>query len=528
MQQNQTAPVNSLPPEILSNIFLELADSLANYESDRSLQRGFRNSWIRVIRVCRRWSDVAIEQPFLWNIIDYTEKPASQRRREAAFNQQWLRRARYAPLDICIWRMDVIGEEALADLASRCGQIQKLWIQISDRPDSLSKLLTSATQLESLTIHNDVTTHRLPTLFGGDTPSLRQLVFSGHALPSESNRFRNLIRLELEHQFYRMQRDCIAFLEVLHSSPGLEFLNIRKCRLDPSPGATEVDAFPVGRDLFHMPHLEDIGFDQCNDTLTHAVLSRLDILPEQSVWLRYKTNRLPGMDLSAAFPPQNSSHIHPVHADIASIELDVPERLNTMNTVLKGPSVCIRLDCTERLKLLGNIFEDQGAWVFVGLRDTFSFSCLESLHVRGKAVFLLRPWQDWCEVLGSMTSLTVLELDLHILSGPSYPHEWLTCLTGESMEALPYPVPALHTLRIVPPESAPRNTLLDMLKSRHRSGHKVQLLDILGPQVDKYQPNRRTLMQWKDDKEELMRFVEELSYSEGESCEPYAVDDFAT
>ena len=96
------------------------------------------------------------------------------------------------------------------------------------------------------------------------------------------------------------------------------------------------------------------------------------------------------------------------------------------------------------------------------------------------------------------------------------------------MEALPYPVPALHTLRIVPPESAPRNTLVDMLKSRHRSGHKVQLLDILGPQVDRYEPNRRTLMQWKDDKEELMRFVEELSYSEGESCEAYAVDDFAT
>ena len=66
--KSSAVTVSILSPEILSEVFLELAGSLTTRSMSASLrERAYR--WIVVTEVCRFWREVALGCPALWTYI---------------------------------------------------------------------------------------------------------------------------------------------------------------------------------------------------------------------------------------------------------------------------------------------------------------------------------------------------------------------------------------------------------------------------------------------------------------------------
>ncbi|KAH6904626.1 hypothetical protein BKA70DRAFT_527148 [Coprinopsis sp. MPI-PUGE-AT-0042] len=64
----QTSPVISLPPEILANVFLyRKAVSPVTPKRRSKVKHDWK--WIQVSHVCRRWRQVALQNPTLWSTI---------------------------------------------------------------------------------------------------------------------------------------------------------------------------------------------------------------------------------------------------------------------------------------------------------------------------------------------------------------------------------------------------------------------------------------------------------------------------
>ncbi|EIM85525.1 uncharacterized protein STEHIDRAFT_140143 [Stereum hirsutum FP-91666 SS1] len=102
LHQNYQSPLLTVPPEILSNIFIFLIDiaplskrSRSYWDIGRVKQTSSSNGWlgwIVITHVCRYWRQVAIETPALWTQISFV------------IGRQWMlemmRRAKQAPVTI--------------------------------------------------------------------------------------------------------------------------------------------------------------------------------------------------------------------------------------------------------------------------------------------------------------------------------------------------------------------------------------------------------------------------------------------
>ncbi len=70
MAWNRTLPINQLPNELLVSIFAQVADAIPASESDPYSKRFYPTvKWIKVLKVCRYWRDVAFASPTLWRAI---------------------------------------------------------------------------------------------------------------------------------------------------------------------------------------------------------------------------------------------------------------------------------------------------------------------------------------------------------------------------------------------------------------------------------------------------------------------------
>lgn len=86
-------PINQLPPEILSEVFLTwVATWRAKHRCERPGPRSHR--WVIIAQVCHLWREVALDTPRLWNDIVITgHKPT----------EAMLQRSMQAPMHIKIW-----------------------------------------------------------------------------------------------------------------------------------------------------------------------------------------------------------------------------------------------------------------------------------------------------------------------------------------------------------------------------------------------------------------------------------------
>ncbi|TEB23217.1 hypothetical protein FA13DRAFT_1593662, partial [Coprinellus micaceus] len=68
--QNSLIPLNHLPPEILSYVFIRLAEEISE---DWNNKKKF--SWLRVTHICRHWRVVALDYAPLWSCICHFVHP---------------------------------------------------------------------------------------------------------------------------------------------------------------------------------------------------------------------------------------------------------------------------------------------------------------------------------------------------------------------------------------------------------------------------------------------------------------------
>ncbi|KAF6756827.1 hypothetical protein DFP72DRAFT_892418, partial [Ephemerocybe angulata] len=185
---NSLAPVNRIPPEILSNIF-HYSYLLAQErdEDDWSFDPKPNYTWIWVTHVCQRWREVGLRCPTLW--------AESLSFEGLEFAEIALDRSRDAPLDIKCYAGTEKKLPGLRKALAQMHRVRSLTLfDIDSDPEPFKALLQSndlsgaAPILEELELH--FPSYQAPAmdmpenLLGGGAPNLRRLVLSSFRLPN--------------------------------------------------------------------------------------------------------------------------------------------------------------------------------------------------------------------------------------------------------------------------------------------------------------------------------------------------------
>ena len=190
-RRNSLCSVSRLPPEVLSEVFLDLAEQL---QAPDRFKVDFK--WITIAHVCRLWRHTALQHGRLWGKIDMT-KPD----RTGAF----IDLSNGAPLAI---RQSFIGSFAeLPDaLANPSCRYRELHLRAKDGqlgPDVLQVLNSPihAPVLESLVLEvsDNYPEYTLPpTLFGSKAPALTRLQLENVRMEWPTSFFPSLTHLSIQ------------------------------------------------------------------------------------------------------------------------------------------------------------------------------------------------------------------------------------------------------------------------------------------------------------------------------------------
>ncbi|KAF6758141.1 hypothetical protein DFP72DRAFT_888203 [Ephemerocybe angulata] len=277
---NTFAPINRLPPEILSRIFVQ---SAAECRQD-SL------SWIQVTHTCHHWREVALDCAALWSHISFVNP---------AFTKVMLARSKNAPLHVDLrtsyTRTTPVIYEALSEVLDQGSRLRSIAIDnVTNSRRSgmlhlrrfLSKCKT-APVLEELRLRTSLD-HCLNSGFlQGGSPTLKHLEISGciisnwNTIPSGAA----LITLDLtrSHGQENKMLSGSGFISLLKNMPSLENLHIQfllpRGLYSQSPAAApfthpklrilELIDYPENIERFlravHVPNAENITFSLDDD-----------------------------------------------------------------------------------------------------------------------------------------------------------------------------------------------------------------------------------------------------------------------
>ncbi|KAF5342421.1 hypothetical protein D9611_001246 [Ephemerocybe angulata] len=167
---NTLSPINRLPAEILSSIFIQ-----ASFETRKESL-----SWIRLTHVCRHWRAVALECAALWSDLSFAN---------LNFTEVMLSRSKNAPLaveyDAPYPRTTLQNYEVLSNILRQGHRLRSLTI-MNDRPrglvlhlrKTLSRCIV-APILEELRLCSRDDNFLCPPFLSGGAPSLKYLRISG-------------------------------------------------------------------------------------------------------------------------------------------------------------------------------------------------------------------------------------------------------------------------------------------------------------------------------------------------------------
>ncbi|CAL1698665.1 unnamed protein product [Somion occarium] len=269
--------ISQLPPELLTKIFLHLADAFRHGR--------LQYNWLTVIRVCRFWHDAALGCPSLWAFVD-TSYPVERIKMllERSGQVPLIVKPRFAyrPRD-----ERLIDEGILALVLQEVPRIMKLEIMITE---SLATKLAMAqySSLRSLCLKNaavdaemDTDHEKTHSPLNLDVPQLRSLKVYGFKFWEAKTLFRpSLRKLVLNGTGYpplREVSECIRALPLLSSLDLVRFDT-----LDDGGTIYPRDYKPVN--LHHLQRLHVNG-SQCYSQFLH----NLEIAPGASVSLRTST-----------------------------------------------------------------------------------------------------------------------------------------------------------------------------------------------------------------------------------------------
>ena len=160
--KNSFAPINRIPPEVLSLI----PDHWNEDATDRDL--------ITLTHVCRGWRTIFISRPSLWSYLDCSNIDKTR---------TYIERSKAAPLEICVkaFRKYFYTKEAFLLAVPHIGRLKYLSIFARNLPSIIHYFFCRAPLLEELNIK--LCGHRVPilsdTFLDGNLPSLRDLRLTG-------------------------------------------------------------------------------------------------------------------------------------------------------------------------------------------------------------------------------------------------------------------------------------------------------------------------------------------------------------
>ena len=158
--KNSLAPINRIPPEVLS-----LIPDYCNDDDDDADQ-----DLITLTHVCRGWRDTFISRSSLWTQLDFMNVDKTR---------TYIQRSKSSPLELHLERDEdnTYRDDAFSLVTPHIHRIKSLTIYADALPDALRYFNCRAPLLEELDI--DLTSPRAPVLnsalFGGDLSSLRAL-----------------------------------------------------------------------------------------------------------------------------------------------------------------------------------------------------------------------------------------------------------------------------------------------------------------------------------------------------------------
>ncbi|KAJ3545840.1 hypothetical protein NMY22_g2286 [Coprinellus aureogranulatus] len=245
--QNATVPINRLPPEILSQVFLDVRGKEARVEAA---------SWVTVTHVCRHWRDIALRFTNLWTHLAFPHPD---------FTELMLSRSGSAPLHIEA-EDSAFGDgrslDILRKVLSQVARIHTISLESEENEvaDVLPPSLSGAPILERLVLHGD--DWDLPSTFfdGGVPPRLSELELGGCKLSGSTIwASATLTRLTLICWNEEHRPSVQDFLDALRQMPLLEFLQLQYFL--PRKPTTPTSPTPIPHRLKHDSlrslHLED-------------------------------------------------------------------------------------------------------------------------------------------------------------------------------------------------------------------------------------------------------------------------------
>ncbi|KAF6756811.1 hypothetical protein DFP72DRAFT_261564 [Ephemerocybe angulata] len=162
---NTLSPINQLPAEILSSIFLQVS----------SVTREDSLLWIQLSHVCQHWRDVALDCAALWSDVSFFN--------HGLFAATMLSRSKNAPLTVKFDEIEVQNRQlaVLLKIADQRHRLRSLTLQkFGDFPlRPLLSEITAAPILEELRLCGNADNCLVPPFLEGGAPSLKHLQISG-------------------------------------------------------------------------------------------------------------------------------------------------------------------------------------------------------------------------------------------------------------------------------------------------------------------------------------------------------------
>ena len=204
-RRNALAPVSRLPPETIATIFTFLSlpggcVQILSGEGHDDL------AWLRVCHVCHRWREIALNQPRLWSLINFTTLTVEG-------VTEFLSRSKMAPLglhaNLCgvRWesaRFDAFQEQLVAHVSHTCRL--NVIAKSSDLQTIVDQLVSPAPAIERLMliVNNKARHLKIPArtvmphnLFAGSAPRLSHLQLNHCDISWASPLLKNLRLLDL-------------------------------------------------------------------------------------------------------------------------------------------------------------------------------------------------------------------------------------------------------------------------------------------------------------------------------------------
>ena len=227
---NSFAPINRIPPEVLSLI------------PDYWYKDVTGEDMIALTHVCRGWRTIFTSRPSLWSSLDCTN---------VDMTRTYIERSKAAPLEL--WLEDSpnnsYNKEAFFLMAPHISRLKYLNIRMEDlQEDIISHFFCHAPLLEELHIDITPTPSVLSGAFlDGDLPSLRRLTLDGVITHLPWKNLSNLVLFDLRH----IPADRIAMTQLLdffENTPLLHKIVLRAS----IPGSSDA---PPER-IVSLPHLK--------------------------------------------------------------------------------------------------------------------------------------------------------------------------------------------------------------------------------------------------------------------------------